>query len=73
VGIVICAKNALLKDGSKSNWIDRRKLAAGLRRNQLKPEYHKEHWREFLDRHTPVRRYNVSAALKIETGGGLAS
>jgi hypothetical protein len=28
VGIVICAKNALLKDGSKSNWIDARKLAA---------------------------------------------
>jgi hypothetical protein len=32
----------------------------------------KEHASEFLDRHTPLRRYNVSAALKIETGGGLA-
>jgi hypothetical protein len=35
--------------------------------------YHKEHASEFLDRQTPLRRYNVSAALKIETGGGLAS
>jgi hypothetical protein len=42
MGIVICAKNALLEDGSKSNWIDARKLAALLRGNQIKPGYHEE-------------------------------
>ena len=43
--LVICdpRKNALLKDGSKSDRIDARKLAELLRGNQLKPVYHGEH------------------------------
>jgi transposase len=36
-------KNALLKDGSKSDRIDARKLAELLRGNHLKPVYHGEH------------------------------
>ncbi|MGA9511759.1 MAG: hypothetical protein WBV55_24265 [Candidatus Sulfotelmatobacter sp.] len=39
---MICAKNALLKDGSMGNWIDARKVVAPLRGNQLKPGYHEE-------------------------------
>jgi hypothetical protein len=35
-------KNALLKDGNKSDRIDARKLAELLRGNQLKPVYHGE-------------------------------
>jgi transposase len=40
--LVVCdpRKNALLKDGSKSDRIDARKLAELLRGNQLKPVYH---------------------------------
>jgi transposase len=43
--LVVCdpRKNALLKDGNKSDWIDARKLAELLRTNQLKPVYHGEH------------------------------
>jgi transposase len=43
--LVVCdpRRNALLKDGSKSDRIDARKLADLLRSNQLKPVYHKEH------------------------------
>src|SRR5713101_4611939 len=43
--LVVCdpRKNALLKDGSKSDRIDARKLAEMLRTNQLKPVYHGEH------------------------------
>src|SRR5437667_8256919 len=43
--IVVCnpRKNALLKDGSKSDRIDARKLADLLRGNYLKPVYHGEH------------------------------
>jgi transposase len=43
--LVVCdpRKNALLKDGSKSDRIDARKLADLLRTNQLKPVYHGEH------------------------------
>jgi len=43
--LVVCdpRKNALLKDGSKSDRIDARKLAELLRGNQLKPVYHAEH------------------------------
>jgi transposase len=43
--LVVCdpRKNALLKDGSKSDRIDARKLAELLRSNQLKPVYHGEH------------------------------
>jgi transposase len=43
--LVVCdpRKNALLKDGSKSDRIDARKLAELLRTNQLKPVYHEEH------------------------------
>jgi transposase len=43
--LVVCdpRKNALLKDGSKSDRIDARKLADLLRGNQLKPVYHGEH------------------------------
>jgi transposase len=43
--LVVCdpRKNALLKDGSKSDRIDARKLAELLRGNQLKPVYHGEH------------------------------
>ena len=42
--LVVCdpRKNALLKDGSKSDRIDARKLAELLRGNQLKPVYHGE-------------------------------
>ena len=36
-------KNSLLKEGSKSDRIDARKLAELLRGNQLKPVYHGEH------------------------------
>jgi transposase len=43
--LVVCdpRKNALLKDGSKSDRMDARKLAELLRTNQLKPVYHGEH------------------------------
>ena len=43
--LVVCdpRKSALLKDGSKSDRIDARKLAELLRSNQLKPVYHGEH------------------------------
>ena len=43
--LVVCdpRKNALLKDGSKSDRIDARKLAELLRTHQLKPVYHGEH------------------------------
>src|SRR5665811_847859 len=43
--LVVCdpRKAALLKDGSKSDRIDARKLAELLRGNQLKPVYHGEH------------------------------
>jgi hypothetical protein len=42
--LVVCnpRKNALLKDGNKSDRIDARKLADLLRGNQLKPIYHGE-------------------------------
>ena len=44
--LVVCdpRKNALLKDGSKSDRIDARKLADLLRGNQLHAVYHGEHW-----------------------------
>jgi transposase len=43
--LVVCdpRKNALLKDGSKSDRIDARKLAELLRGNQLTSVYHGEH------------------------------
>src|SRR5579859_7971615 len=43
--ILVCdpRKNALLKQGSKSDKIDARKLAELLRLNHLKPVYHGEH------------------------------
>src|SRR3982074_2488686 len=43
--LVVCdpRKNALLKDGSKSDRIHARKLAELLRGNQLHPVYHGEH------------------------------
>ena len=43
--LVVCdpRKNALLKDGSKSDRIDARKLADLLRGNQIHPVYHGEH------------------------------
>jgi hypothetical protein len=43
--LVVCdpRKNALLKDGSKSDRVDARKLADLLRGNQLHPVYHGEH------------------------------
>jgi transposase len=43
--LVVCdpRKNALLKDGNKSDRIDVRKLAEFLRGNQLHPVYHGEH------------------------------
>jgi len=43
--LVVCdpRKNALLKEGSKSDRIDARKLADLLRLNQLNPVYHGEH------------------------------
>ncbi len=43
--LVVCdpRKNALLKDGSKSDRIDARKLAELLRLNRLNPVYHGEH------------------------------
>jgi transposase len=43
--VVVCdpRKNALMKDGTKSDRIDARKLAELLRGGQLKPVYHGEH------------------------------
>jgi transposase len=43
--LLVCdpRKNALLKDGSKSDRIDARKLAEVLRGNQLHPVYHGDH------------------------------
>jgi len=43
--LVVCdpRKNALLKDGNKSDRVDARKLAELLRTKQLKPVYHEEH------------------------------
>jgi hypothetical protein len=43
--VLVCdpRKNALLKQGSKSDKIDARKLAELLRLNHLKPVYHGEH------------------------------
>ncbi len=43
--VLVCdpRKNALLKEGSKSDRIDARKLAELLRGNHLKPVYHGEH------------------------------
>ena len=43
--LVVCdpRKNALLKEGNKSDRIDARKLAELLRTNQLKPVYHGAH------------------------------
>jgi transposase len=43
--LVVCdpRKTALLKDGSKSDRIDARKLAELLRTNQLTPVYHEDH------------------------------
>jgi transposase len=43
--LVVCdpRKNALLKDGSKSDRIDARKLAELLRGNQFSPVYHGDH------------------------------
>jgi Transposase len=43
--LVVCdpRKNALLKDGNKSDRVDARKLAELLRTNQLKPVYHGKH------------------------------
>ncbi|GAC1690694.1 MAG: hypothetical protein PVS2B2_28690 [Candidatus Acidiferrum sp.] len=43
--LVVCdpRKNALLKDGNKSDRVDARKLAELLRGNQLHPVYHGEH------------------------------
>ena len=42
--LIVCnpRKNALLKQGNKSDQIDARKLADRLRRNDLKPVYHGE-------------------------------
>ena len=50
--LVVCdpRKNALLKDGNKSDRIDARKLAELLRTNQLKPVYHGEHGIRNLER-----------------------
>src|SRR2546421_6648863 len=43
--LVVCnpRKNALLKDGNKSDRVDARKLAELLRPNQVKPVYHGKH------------------------------
>ena len=43
--VVVCnpRKNALLKDGSKSDRIDARKLSELLRMNNIKSVYHGEH------------------------------
>src|SRR5881409_733908 len=43
--VVVCdpRKNALLKDGNKSDRVDARKLAELLRTNQVKPVYHGKH------------------------------
>ncbi len=50
--VVVCdpRKNALLKDGSKSDRIDARKLAELLRGNQLTSVYHGEHGMRTLKR-----------------------
>ena len=43
--VVVCnpRRNALLKEGSKNDKVDARKLAELLRLNSLKPVYHGEH------------------------------
>src|SRR5579863_6544122 len=43
--LVVCdpRKNALVKDGNKSDRVDARKLAELLRTNQVKPVYHEKH------------------------------
>jgi len=43
--LVVCnpRKNALLKDGNKSDRIDARKLADLLRTGMLRPVYHGDH------------------------------
>src|SRR5438046_2194176 len=49
--LVVCdpRKNALLKDGNKSDRIDARKLAELLRTNQVKPVYHGGHGMRTLE------------------------
>ena len=60
--IVVCnpRRNALLKEGNKSDRIDARKLAELLRGNQLKPVYHGEHMHGDDDQIVPI----ANAALK---------
>src|SRR5437016_13296662 len=50
--LVVCdtRKNALLKDGNKSDRVDARKLAELLRTNQVKPVYHGKHGTRALKR-----------------------
>ena len=61
--LVVCnpRKNALLKDGNKSDRIDARKLAELLRGNQLKPVYHGGAGRE---------KYGHTALLRQVKGVG---
>jgi hypothetical protein len=63
--LVVCdpRKNALLKDGSKSDRIDARKLAELLRGNQLKPVYHGEHAlrKAYKEREIPIPTKLVSS------------
>src|SRR2546423_2814335 len=71
--LVVCdpRKNALLKDGNKSDRIDARKLAELLRGNQLHPVYHGEHevrtlkelGRSYLTITKDVTRLDVSTSL----------
>jgi transposase len=72
--LVVCnpRKNALLKDGNKSDRIDARKLAELLRGSQLKPVYHGESGvrmlREFVAELSSHRQRSVAGHEPTESG-----
>jgi len=68
--LVVCdpRKNALLKDGNKSDRIDARKLAELLRTNQLKPVYHEEHGIRALRTKSDSREARYTAAPATSSG-----
>ena len=65
--LVVCnpRKNALLKDGNKSDRIDARKLAELLRGNQLKPVYHGETGVRMLRRFARQSAVEYSLLLSV--------
>src|ERR1035437_6761449 len=79
--LVVCnpRKNALLKDGNKSDRIDARKLAELLRGNQLQPVYHGETGVRMLrelsklsdDRQRPVASHEPTESGVSQLGDSL--